>query len=377
MSNTSLQANSSPSMEVVNTQWFDPEAIRLPDYRVGRINYGYGRSYLRINNDGSLESPFRLYTSLTTAINSCAPMERPLLSWYCKLGEAEADRYLKMSQHYGTLMHLLIGDFLQTTTFDFEEVEDRVNDYLGEQRYWQPECAEWGNKLKYDVAAFIQFTIDCKVKPLGIEYVLLSKERSYGTLIDLVCKMTISEKGFHGEVYKTGPRAGEPKETKQEREVTAVINFKSGRHAFWRSNGIQMLCEKMLWEENFPDIPVDVALNWSPKDWDTTPSYNMKDWVGEITQAEVDAVLSLADIRYGQKAVNKKYVSIGGQFYSTRGLDECVRILQAEEWATKKYSKMMGSLPASEVATTFTEAYTGDKNAGAVVVEKPEDNLPF
>lgn len=244
-------------------------------------------------------------------------------------------------------MHLLIGEFLQTMTFDFEEIGDRVREYLSEKNYWQPETDDWEETLRYDIAAFIQFAIDVKLIPLGVEYVLLSSTRNYGTLIDLVCKMTIEEKGFHGEVYKSGPRTGEPKETKQEKEITAIINFKSGRHAFWRTNGIQCICEKMLWEENFPDIPLDAAFNWSPKDWDTTPSYNLKDWTGEVTQTEIDAVLSLADLRYGQKAVNKKYVSVGGQYYSTRGLDECVKIVPVEEWARKKYSQMMAGTPAA------------------------------
>lgn len=351
------------NMELVNTQWFNPEAIRLPAYKVGRINYGYGRSYLRIT-DGQLETPFRLYTSLTTAINSCAPMERGLLEWYCKLGMAEADRYLRMSQHYGTLMHLLIGEYLQTMTYDFEETEAKVQEYLSEHSFWEKECNEWERKLRYDLAAFIQFSIDHKIQPLGIEYVLLSSARNYGTLIDLVCKMTVEVKGFHGDVYLSGPRKGEPKETKQEREITAIINFKSGRHAFWRSNGIQCICEKLLWEENFPDVPLDAAFNWSPKDWDTTPSYNLKDWTGEVEQVEIDAVLALADLRYGMKAINKKYVSITGQYYSTRGLDECVRITPAEEWARKKYSQLMAETPAEATVT-------------ATANEEPEEILPF
>lgn len=331
---------STPTIEQVITQWFDPQAIRLPNYKVGRINYGQGRSYIRINEDGSLESPFKLYTSLTTAISSCAPMERPLLEWYCKLGLAEADRYSKMKAHYGTLMHILIGDYLKTMTFDFEEIEMKVQEYLSENNYFERECNTWADDLRYDIAAFIQFSIDCKIKPLGLEYVLLS-QRGYGTMIDLVCDLTVQEKGFHGEVYKTGDRRGEPKETIQPKDYRAVINFKSGRHQFYRVNGIQIECERLLWEENFPDLPVQKAFNWSPKDWLTTPSYNLKDWTGEITLEEVEAILGLADIRYAQKALNKKYVTIGGQYYSTRGLDECVRLLTAEDWANKKYSSLM------------------------------------
>jgi hypothetical protein len=335
-----------PTIELVDTEWFDPNAIRLPNYKVGRINYGNGRSYVGIT-DGQLDTPFKLYTSLTTAINSCAPMERGLLEWYCKLGIVEADRYLVLTQHYGTLMHMLIGDFLKTNTFDFEEVESRVQAYLSEKNYFQPECNHWAGNLKYDVAAFIKFSKDYKIIPLGIEYVLLSK-RGYGTMIDLVCKMTIEEKGFFGEVYKTDAvhgKKGDPKESKRQREVTAVINFKSGRHSFYRSNGIQIECERQLWEENFPDIPVERCFNWSPKDWIISPDYNLRDWTGEITQAEIDAILQLADIRYASKAMDKKYVTIGGQYYSTRSLDECVKVTPVDQWAANKYSTLMGEIP--------------------------------
>lgn len=328
------------SIEQVTTQWFDANALRVPDYKVGRINYNQGRSYIRIK-DGQLETPFRLYTSLTTAISTCAPMEEGLLKWHCSLGYEEAKRYSRMRANYGTIMHMLIGEFIMTQTFDFEEIEEKVQAWLSEHNYWERECKEWSSDLRYDIAAFIQFYNDMQVVPLGVEYVLLGN-KGYGTLIDLVCRMTIEEKGFWGDVYKTGPRAGEPKETKKEQEAVAVINFKSGRHGFYRSNGIQVECERQLWNENFPDMPATHAFNWAPKDWIKEPGYSLTDWTGDIEQAEIDAVIALADIRYAQKAINKEYVTIGGQYYSTRGLDECVKITSAEEWARKKYSDLMG-----------------------------------
>ena len=116
--------------ELVPTEWFDPSAIRLPSYKVGRVNYGNGRSYIRLNEDGTLESPFRLYTSLTTAINSCAPIERPLLEWYCKWGLAEAERLLKLKQHYGTFMHQELGYYLTMNYYDFDTIQERVSAYL-------------------------------------------------------------------------------------------------------------------------------------------------------------------------------------------------------------------------------------------------------
>lgn len=329
--------------ELVPTEWFDPAALRLPNYKVGRVNYGQGRSYVRLNEDGTLEHPFRLYTSLTTAINSCAPMEQPLLEWYCKHGLAEAKRLLKLNQNYGTLMHMEIGKYLTLNYYDFDTVQERVTAYLSENNFWQPETDNWANDLKYDIAAFVAFAQEHEVKPMGIEYVLLSN-KGFGTLIDLVCKMNIPVKGYWGEVYKSGERKGQPKETTQIVEKTCIINFKSGKHGFYRSNGIQIECERQLFEENFPDIKIDCAMNWAPKEWISEPGWSLKDWTGEIDQAEIDAVLSLAEIRYASKAINKKYMDIKGQAFSTRPVSDCIKMQTAEEYCLHKYTDLMGSV---------------------------------
>lgn len=325
------------NFEVVKTDWFDPEAIRLPDYQVGRVYYGNGRSYIRIQ-DGKLESPFRLYTSLTTAINTCSPMEQPLLEWYCKHGYEGAKRLLKEAQHYGTVMHLSIGKFLADNYYDFDNSKELIGAYLLDKKYTPLE--NWETKLKYDVAAFIAFAHEHNIKPMGIEYVLLS-ERGFGTLIDLVCKMDVEEKGFFGEVYKSGANAGQPKETKRTVTKTAIINFKSGRHGFYRSNGIQAICEQQLFEENFPDIKIDCALNWAPKEWTVSPSWSLKDWTGEIEQSEIEAILSLAQIRYGAKAMDKKYISISGTAYAHRGVDECIQRTGVEQYCLDVYSQYL------------------------------------
>lgn len=352
------------NFELVPTEWFDPTAIRLPDYKVGRVNYGQGRSYIRLNDDGTLEQPFRLYTSLTTAINSCAPMEQPLLEWYCKNGMAEAKRLLKLSQHYGTLMHMEIGSYLILNYYDFDTIQERVSSYLSTNNYWQPETDNWADDLKYDISAFIAFAQEHEVVPMGIEYVLLS-QKGYGTLIDLVCKMKIKEKGYWGEVYKTGERKGEPKETTQVVEKTAIINFKSGKHGFYRSNGIQIECERQLWEENFPDVKIDCAMNWAPKEWIAAPDWSLKDWTGEIDQKEVDAVLALAEIRYASKAINKKYMSISGQAFSTRPVSDCIQRQTAEEYCYNKYSDLMAAPEQSLLIASKDEE-------GTVIIEPGE-----
>lgn len=327
------------TFENVTTEWFDEDALRLPDYKVGRVNFGKGRSYIRIDEGGVLESPLRLYTSLTTAINSCAPMEQPLLEWHCKHGLQESERLTKLAQMYGTLMHLEIGKFLKEKVYDFDTTSAIVEDYTSANSFWEPECKDWAMKLKYDMAAFIQFFIDYEVVPLGIEYVLLS-DKGFGTLIDLVCKITVDEKGYWGEVYKTGDRKGQPKETSERVTKTAVINFKSGRKGFYRSNGIQIECERQLWEENFPDMPIDVAMNWAPNEWTANPGYHVKDWKGDICQDEIDAVLMLAKVRYASKAENKSYLNISGVVSTADSLSAALQRESIQEYCNRKFSSM-------------------------------------
>ncbi len=369
------------TFENINTEWFNDTALRLPSYKVGRVNFGQGRSYIRLNEDGvPVESPLRLYTSLTTAINACAPMEQPLLEWYVKHGLKEANRLLELSQHYGTMMHLEIGKFLINGEYNFDAVETVVDDYLAEHSYYQPDTKEWPEKLRNDLAAFIQFYIDYKILPLGIEYVLLS-DRGYGTLIDLVCNMTIQVDSLDYEnPYKSGPRKGEPRECKVDKTIRAIINFKSGRHGFYRTNGLQLEAERQLWEENFPDLPLDAACNWSPKEWrGETPTYNFKDWTGDITTAEVDAVMTLADIRYASKAESKTYTTIGGVFSiadRAQGLSGVIRKEGIGEYVGRKFGHAAPDMDPI-VRPAAAKPSTAAKPAAPVINEPTAEPLPF
>jgi hypothetical protein len=328
------------SYETVTTEWFDKDAIRLPYYGVGRVSYGdQGRSYIKLI-DGSIEEPFRLYTSLTTAINTCAPTEWGLLEWWCRLGISEARRQLKVSQHYGTLMHIMAGKLLKAQHLDLDTMESEVEAYTSHHNYWEPECKDWADTLRYDMLAFAQWVQDFNVKPVGIEYVLLSDYYGFGTLIDLVCTMDDHQKGYWGEVYLSGPNKGQPKETKRTNRITAIVNLKSGRKGFYRNHGIQMVAERALWEENFPDIMIDKAMNWAPSDWEITPSYKVKEWSDQITIEEVDHIMGLAAIRFGNKAENKEYRNISGVL--SMGLDPInyVSVIDVETYCRSKFNRL-------------------------------------
>lgn len=336
------------SFELVPTDWFDSNAIQLPNYKVGRVNFKQGRSYIKITPDGTLAQPFRLYTSLTTSISQSMPTPPQLEDWKFQHGKKEADRLMKVAGHYGTMMHIEIGRFIKEQCYDLDSVNEVVETYTSENNFWDEDCNLWADKLREDILAFVQFYNDYEVVPLGLEYVLLSDKRGFGTPIDLVCLLTVDEKGEWGEVYKSGERKGLPKVTNKRVQKRAIINFKSGRKGFYETHGIQMECERLLWDENFPETPLDIAMNWAPSDWTTTPGYKIKEWQGTTTSEEIEAILKLAEIRYRDKAERAKYMQMTGVISTSDSVAAAVRFESVEDFCNRKFGNTPMTAPASK-----------------------------
>lgn len=324
--------------ELITNDWFDETAIRLPNYRVGRVNFEKGRSYIKINEDGTLAQPFRLYTSLTTAISASMPTPKQLEDWKFEHGKKESDRLMRVAQNYGTMLHLEIAKFCIEKVYDLDGTDAVVERYTSEHNFWEPECGfEWSRKLKQDMLAFMQFSFDYDIVTQGIEVVLLS-EHGFGTMIDWVGLITVDEDGLDYEnPYKSGPRKGEPREVKVRVQKRAIINFKSGRKGFYETHGIQIECERQLWEENFPDMPLDMACNWAPADWKTTPGYKLKSWDDVVSKEEVKAILTLAEIRYRSRAEKRQYMKMSGVVSSREALASAIQYEDVEEYCIRKF----------------------------------------
>jgi len=343
----------SMTVEFVPTEWFDQNAIKLPNYKVGRVNFGKGRSYIKIEQDGSLAQPFRLYTSLTTSIAQSMPTPKALEEWKFQHGKKESERLMKVAAHYGTMMHIEIGKFIMDGVYDLDSCEEVVQNFTSDQNFWDADCDGWVHKLKEDLLAFVKFYNDYKVVPLGLEYVLLSDARGFGTPIDLVCLLTVTQDGLdYNNPYKSGERKGQPREVKVEVQKRAIINFKSGRKGFYETHGIQMECEKLLWDENFPETPIDIAMNWAPADWKTTPNYKVKEWQGTTSQAEIDAILKLAQIRYQAKAEKRQYMSMSGVISTSASVEGAVQFEDVEDFCNRKF----GNTPNKKRQYKATEA---------------------
>lgn len=266
-------------------------------YQVYRVSVGSGRIYYRMIED----SP-RFYISLTTMTSATLPTSEFLIKWIADMGYDESRKYMNERADYGSVMHYAIGVFCKEKAFDIDKTEEFIT-FCKETGICKQVKPEWTDELKRDIAAFAQFAHDYNLVPLAIEMVLVSED-GYGTLIDMVCNMTITEKGLdHDNPYKSGKRKGEPREIKVKRKIKALINFKSGKHGFYDTHEIQLEFEKRLFTENYPDIKIDAIYNWSPKDWSGKPSYNLKDQTGSLNSEKADALLALAKIELMKKMV--------------------------------------------------------------------------
>jgi hypothetical protein len=132
----------------------------------------------------------------------------------------------------------------------------------------------WSQDVMSDLMCFETFMIQHKVKPLAFEIPLFHPD-GFATQIDLPCEMSVWEKGYHGEVYKTtsekyGYKAGDQKMTTDEVRIRAIINFKSKRdEGFHADNELQLVLERMIWNHHFEShgLKIERIFNWGPKNW--------------------------------------------------------------------------------------------------------------
>jgi len=245
--------------------------------------------------------------SLTTLIRATNPKADHLIKWMCDMGYEESKKYMNERADYGSIMHQLFGLVLTDGFYDFNKTEEICKGIATKSGYILKD--EWIDDFNDDVAGFMQFIIDHKIKPLAIEIVLVSKDL-YGTLIDLVCEMIIEEDGFDSaNPYKSGARKGEPREIKVEKRITALLNFKSGRKGFYEDNEIQLEFEKRLFQENYPEIKIDKVFNYSPAEWRNEPKYKLTDQTDSVNKEKADHLLAIGKIELMKKLPVIKSIS--------------------------------------------------------------------
>ena len=259
------------TVEEIRAVYFNADALKEPAYRVFQLNSDGHRYYYRFNEAGEPE----FFPSVTTLLKQVMPTPPDLLDWMIANGKDGATEKRDLAAAYGTFMHIQFETLVINRRYDFDNVPSVLLGYMERENLPEKVFAEWLPKIRKDVLAFAQFVRDYNVKPLAIEIGLVHPEYHYAGCIDLPCLMT------------------DPKSGKQ---FTAIVDFKSGRKGFYEEHELQLHLYREMWNVNYPETPVARVFNFSPKDWRTKPTYNLKDQTDSVNARKLPYLLALASI---------------------------------------------------------------------------------
>lgn len=271
------------------------------------------------------KTPAEIFNSGTTLISNYRDVdaETALHKWKVNLINSgiNPDEFVKERQDYGTLLHLTYGKILQGQKTNFKNLRNFILDSRQEahlpKEYATALVDKNINEFKKDVASLLTWIKEMNVKPLAIELMVKSNKYKVATALDLVCEVTTRQKGFWGEVYKTGEKKGEPKETYKDVTEIALVDFKSGKKGFYDKNVLQLLLSREIFEENFPNIKIGSVYNFAPNDWVSSPTYKFYDQERDNSNINFlkkikDLVFKFGVVEFEHKMENAKITDISG-----------------------------------------------------------------
>ena len=273
------------TVEEIKALFFNRSALREPPYKVYQLNSDGHRYYYRYEGGVPV-----FYPSVTTLLKQTMPTPPSLIDWMLTNGKDGAVEKRDLAAAYGTFMHIQFEQLLISRKYDFDNVPAILAAYMESENLPDKVFSEWCGKIRKDVLAFAQFVKDYNVKPFAIEIGLVNPEGRYAGCIDLPCEMT-------------DPKSGEI--------FTAIVDFKSGRKGFYEEHELQLHLYRQMWNLNFPDLPISRVFNFSPKDWRTKPTYNLKDQTDSKNAEKLPHLLALAAIEDTKR--DNTFVIVHGQ----------------------------------------------------------------
>jgi len=328
------------TIEECQALFFDKNALNEPAYKMYRLNnHGSGRIYY----DFDVTNVPRFYTSVTELIKKTTPTSPYLIKWIADMGYEKAMEFVEERAGYGKFMHICFQKLLIDKKIDLDdELENALADHMITENCPRQMYDQWIHDIRRDVLAFAQLIMDYEIEPLAIEVILCSPKNGFAGAVDLLCFLKMDVKGFWGEVLKSGPNKGEPKETKKRKRFMAILDFKSGRKGFYEDNEIQLGAYRVLIKENFPKYKRRhiKLFNFSPKDWTSFPNYNFKDQTNSKNLAKLRHLVKLGAIESGKRDPN--VMVVGGKLDMSKGvegLEENFEHISLERFVTVKKQK--------------------------------------
>lgn len=185
-----------------------------------------------------------------------------LMQWYKENTEEFINKRMLYSSNYGTASHIIMGLFIKFGKIEISSIPDFVNLYWDNNNL--EECTEqelgtkkeWIQRLENDLICVLSFMQEKEFKPLAVEYMAFysADEKipfNFGCAIDLVGTLKFRNK-----------------------EVMVIVDYKTG--GIYDSHIYQLIANKLAWEQNNPDFPIEMAFNLSPKNSTSKKKYELK-----------------------------------------------------------------------------------------------------
>lgn len=319
--------------EELQALFFDDKALREAPEKLYRMDNRGDRYYFKY--DDNQEPQF--FISVTSFINKYLRQSDELIRWMAKMGYDEAQRYIQEMAAYGTFLHTQCAELMINKVYDIEDVPNRLLQYIKNENI-QPDFYKHCDELQRDILAFAQFMIDVNLQPVAVEMILTHPTDGYAGTEDIAGFMDYEEKGFFGEIYKSGAKKGQPKETKTKRRIFAIIDIKRGRKGFYPAHEIQLAAYREMWNLHFPSLPVEKVFNWSPKEWRQTPSYHLKDQTNSRNAAKLPYLVAQA--RIDERAKEKSDTYIRGIIDLSKGLNDNIKTMTLSEAVKAKAKEL-------------------------------------
>lgn len=260
-----------------------------------RTDAGEFRYYYRF-----FKEEIKYYLSVSS-LTKLLPTNQYLIKWMADMGYEEAKEYTEERSQYGNMMHQLQLDSLRQEKVDLKNINEYVYTYIKKNRLNLEYLEPWSKELTKDYIAWNEFIFEHNIRPIAIEIPVLSEKYKVGGRIDLVCIISIKEKGFFGEVYKRNSgdnKAGDPKMSTGYVDYVAIIDLKSGKKGFFQGHQFQINVYKLIWNTLFPDVLVEKCFNWAPKHWRFSTEgglkYSLKDQTNPMWARILKSYLSIA-----------------------------------------------------------------------------------
>jgi hypothetical protein len=267
-------------MEILGSIKMQPDylspKLQMP-YYLNQYNLFDSRYYFEVTQVKG-EDKIKSYISITSLADKVIPGGKQLDVWRSSLGK-NADHYMAERAAFGSLFHYfcflpIIGkDPVHGKGFDYDwlteipksekhkPAEYRLTNFqLMLEPEWREISKKWIPSFKKGLHAWFCFVQEKVDEVLAVE-VTLRSEDGYAATIDLV---HISK--FYGK-----PRIC----------ITDVKSFlvypeEDKQKGFYEAHEFQLEGCRKIWNATFPEYPVEMLFNWSPKNWKKAPAWTWK-----------------------------------------------------------------------------------------------------